>query len=206
VSLLLGTRVPLSHCQRAQIPAIRLVLPDGRSRRDKACQCDSAEITSFHGKNVKHVIRDRRSLHRMSSSVTGQILHSAISHWQAVGAISLLAVLIHQFVIYPFFTSPLARIPGPKINALTKWYMVYIDFSKKHSLYVHDLHQKYWPLVRIGPNEVVCTGEEPMKTIYGAGTAFYKPRFYDLFMTYIPPQHIQLQIRRPSNVRHAQQD
>jgi hypothetical protein len=68
--------------------------------------------------------------------------------------------------------------------------MVYIDFSKKRSLYIHDLHQKYGPLVCIGLNEVVCTGKEPMKTIYGAGTAFYKPQFYDLFMTHIPPQQV----------------
>jgi|SRR5579862_4551814 len=118
----------------------------------------------------------------VSMGFTAQLVQTAIKNWQIVLGITLLFVAVHEFIIYPFFTSPLASIPGPKLNAMTKWYMVYIDFTKKRTLYIHDLHQKYGPIVRISPNEVVFTGEEPMRVIYGAGTNFYKPAFYNLFV------------------------
>jgi len=118
----------------------------------------------------------------VSMGFTAQLAQIVIKNWQVVLGATLLFAFIHEYIIYPFFTSPLAGIPGPKINAMTKWYMVYIDFTKKRTLYIHDLHQKYGPIVRVGPNEVVCTGEEPMRTIYGAGTSFYKPTFYNLFI------------------------
>ena|SRR5271156_6059006 len=120
----------------------------------------------------------------VSTGFTAQLVQSAIKNWQIVLVIAFLIAAINEFVISPFYTSPLAKIPGPKIAAMTKWWMVYIDFTKKRTLYIHDLHQKYGRAVRVGPNEVVFTGQEPMRTIYGAGTDFYKPAFYNLFVAY----------------------
>jgi hypothetical protein len=120
-----------------------------------------------------------------STGFTSQLVHATIKNWQTVIALALVFAFVNEYVIYPFFTSPMANIPGPKIAAMTKWWMVYIDFTKKRTLYIHSLHEKYGPIVRIGPNEVVCKGEEPMKTIYGAGTSFYKPAFYNLYMAYV---------------------
>jgi hypothetical protein len=98
--------------------------------------------------------------------------------------IAIVIALINEYIIYPFYTSPLANIPGPKLNAMTKWRMVWIDFSGRRTLTIHEWHQKYGHVVRIGPNELAFAGEEPMKTIYGAGTSFYKPAFYNLFIAY----------------------
>ena len=128
----------------------------------------------------------------VSTGFTAQLVQSAIKNWQIVLGIALLIAAINEFIIYPFYTSPLANIPGPKIAAMTKWWMVYIDFTKKRTLYIHDLHQKYGRAVRVGPNEVVFTGEEPMRTIYGAGTNFYKPAFYNLFIAYVNLQFQKL--------------
>jgi len=113
---------------------------------------------------------------------TAQLVETAIKNWQLCLGIALAFAIVHEYIIYPFFTSPLAHIPGPKINAMTRWYMVYIDFTKRRTHYIHNLHQKYGPIVRVAPNEVVFTGEEPMRVIYGAGSSFYKPAFYNLFI------------------------
>jgi hypothetical protein len=120
----------------------------------------------------------------VSVGFTSQLVQAAIKNWQIVLGVTLVIAAVNEFIIYPFFTSPLANVPGPKINAMTKWYMVYIDFTKKRTLYIHSLHLKYGPVVRLGPKELAFTGEEPMKTIYGAGTTFYKPAFYNLFIVY----------------------
>ena len=120
----------------------------------------------------------------VSVGFTSQIVQAAIKNWQVVLAVGFLVAVVNEYIIYPFYTSPLANVPGPKLNAMTKWYQIYIDFTKKRTLYIHSLHQKYGPVVRIGPNELSFTGEEPMKVIYGAGTSFYKPNFYDLFIAY----------------------
>jgi hypothetical protein len=121
----------------------------------------------------------------VSVGFTSQLVHVAIKNWPIVLGVGLLIAAVNEFIIYPFYTSPLANVPGPKLNAMTKWRMIYIDFTKKRTLYIHDFHQKYGPIVRIGPNELALSGEEPMKTIYGAGTSFYKPAFYNLFIAYV---------------------
>lgn len=41
-----------------------------------------------------------------------------------------------------------------------------------------DLHQKHGYLVRTGPNEVSVSDPATIKTIYGAGTKFYKSKWY----------------------------
>jgi hypothetical protein len=126
----------------------------------------------------------------VSVGFTSQIVQAAIKNWQIVLTVTLVIAIVNNYIIYPFYTSPLANVPGPKLNAMTKWRQVYADFTKKRTLYIHSLHQKYGPVVRIGPNELSFTGEEPMKVIYGAGTNFYKPQFYDLFIAYVSQLYI----------------
>jgi len=130
-----------------------------------------------------------------------------VANWPIVIGISLLITVVHEYIIYPFFTSPLAGVPGPKMYAMTKWWMIWTDYSKKRTITIHEMHKKYGPIIRIAPNELAFTGEEPMKVIYGAGTPFSKPAFYDLFIAYSSWLDILLihQIRGSSYVRHAGQ-
>ena len=80
--------------------------------------------------------------------------------------------------------SPLAKIPGPKLAALTQWWIIYHEFNGDRTVTIHTLHQKYGPVVRISPTEVSFTSPEGVREIYGAGSTFPKSHFYDLFMYY----------------------
>ena len=80
--------------------------------------------------------------------------------------------------------SPLAKIPGPKIAALTQWWIIYHEFNGDRTLTIDSLHKKYGPVVRVSPSEVSFTSPEGVKDIYGAGSTFPKSHFYDLFQYY----------------------
>lgn len=80
--------------------------------------------------------------------------------------------------------SPLAKIPGPKLAALTQWWIIYHEFNGDRTLTIHALHEKYGPVVRVSPTEVSFTSPEGVKDIYGAGSTFPKSHFYDLFKYY----------------------
>ncbi|KAI0836424.1 cytochrome P450-like protein [Hypoxylon sp. FL0890] len=53
--------------------------------------------------------------------------------------------------------SPLSRIPGPKLAALTYYYQSYYELFPHQGQFLfkcEELHKKYGPVIRIGPDEV----------------------------------------------------
>ncbi len=63
--------------------------------------------------------------------------------------------------------SPLRRVPGPFLASMTEYWLVMIDLAGLRTLTIHRLHQKYGPVVRVGPNEVWFDSQEAFKAIYG---------------------------------------
>lgn len=66
-------------------------------------------------------------------------------------------VYLAIIVVLRLFLSPLADIPGPKLAALTYWYQSYYEFFPHRGQFLFkcdELHKKYGPVVRIGPDEV----------------------------------------------------
>ncbi|KAF4633361.1 hypothetical protein G7Y89_g4756 [Cudoniella acicularis] len=75
-------------------------------------------------------------------------------------------------------------IPGPKLYALTKWRLAFEDWKGTRTRTIHQLHQKYGPVVRVGPNELSFNSLSALKTIYGAGSGFERTSFYRMFDVY----------------------
>ena len=98
---------------------------------------------------------------------------------QSLCAVSLVATLLY---IVKALTSPLSKIPGPAISRYTALVLRWHEFKACRTSYVHSLHLKYGPVVRLAPNEVSFTSYEALKEIYGsAGSGYDKSKFYDLF-------------------------
>ncbi|KAL2199470.1 cytochrome P450 [Corynascus similis CBS 632.67] len=59
-------------------------------------------------------------------------------------------------VFYRLFLHPLARFPGPKLAAISRWYEGYYDFylGGQYTLKIRDLHRQYGPIIRISPHEL----------------------------------------------------
>ncbi|KAI1417733.1 cytochrome P450 3A13 [Hypoxylon sp. FL1857] len=99
-----------------------------------------------------------------------------------LGAVGLALAALY---IWRCVTSLLATIPGPKISLFSSWILKNHEFHAHRTRYVHHLHQRYGPVVRIAPNEVSFASAEGVKEIYGSGGSGYdKTEFYNLFTVY----------------------
>ncbi|KAL6364456.1 hypothetical protein LRP88_01857 [Fusarium phalaenopsidis] len=96
----------------------------------------------------------------------------------------LFLLLIKYYVLDPLVLSPLSRVPGPTTFALTKWRLGYEDWRGTRTPTIQQLHSKYGPAVRIGPNEVSFNSLTALKTVYGPGSRYGRTAFYRMFDVY----------------------
>ena len=74
---------------------------------------------------------------------------------------------------------PLAAIPGPWYSRFTHLVLKYEVIRGRRVFYVHHLHQKYGPLVRIAPQEVAVADVAAFSQIHKIGAGFCKSSWYD---------------------------
>lgn len=100
-------------------------------------------------------------------------------------SITAVAVLVLLVNLIRRLSSPLNRVPGPTIARFTSLNLKLNELGANRTPYVHALHQKYGPVVRIGPNEVSFSSWPALKEIYcSVGSGYDKTEFYDLFKIY----------------------
>jgi hypothetical protein len=97
--------------------------------------------------------------------------------------IAILLFVLFQALGFPG-TPRIEAVPGPKLYALTKWRLAYDAWKGIRTKTIHQLHQMYGPVVRIGPNELSFNSLSALKTIYGAGSGFERTSFYRMFDVY----------------------
>ncbi|OBT63929.1 hypothetical protein VE03_05948 [Pseudogymnoascus sp. 23342-1-I1] len=87
--------------------------------------------------------------------------------------------------IYRATLAPLSKLPGPWHTRFSDVVLMYNEFTARRRVYIHELHKKFGPVVRLGPNEVSFTSVEALKEIYQSGGSGYdKTEFYNLFVQY----------------------
>ncbi|KAH8773763.1 cytochrome P450 [Diaporthe sp. PMI_573] len=90
-----------------------------------------------------------------------------------------LAYALH-LILYRFKFDPLRSVPGPEIARWTDLHVRLLLFRGGRSPYVHSLHQKYGPVVRVGPKEVDISDYKEVKKIHRHNSGFTKSSFYDV--------------------------
>ncbi|GBE85445.1 cytochrome P450 [Sparassis latifolia] len=97
-------------------------------------------------------------------------------------AVYLVLLRFAYLLFYRFWNTPLADIPGPRFAAATGLWVMYKEFTRQRRKWIHDLHLRYGPVVRIGPEEVSFATWDSLKEIYVSGGSGYdKTSFYRLF-------------------------
>ncbi|CAH0047591.1 unnamed protein product [Clonostachys solani] len=108
-------------------------------------------------------------------SLTTRVTNTLVDYWNIV-----LILLVIYYCTVTIFSRGLHRIPGPFLRALSpipRLLSVYKGFSYEDD---SALHQRYGPIVRLGPNLLSVNSADELHTIYGVSTLFYKSRFYSL--------------------------
>ncbi|KAF4776013.1 hypothetical protein HER10_EVM0002755 [Colletotrichum scovillei] len=106
--------------------------------------------------------------------------------WDSLSILKALVLLLLHYLIvvvaYRLFFSPLRKIPGPKLAAVTFLYEFYYDaICRGRFLWkIQDLHAKYGPIVRINPREVHINDITFYDEIYASGP--HRPRNKIRFM------------------------
>ena len=102
----------------------------------------------------------------------------------ALAAFLSLLLGFYEYVLAPLFFSPLSKIPNAHwTSPLPSIWILLIRYRLKENRTLHALHQKYGPILRLGPNDIsINTIDNGVKTIYGGG--FEKGDWYSIFDNY----------------------
>jgi cytochrome P450 len=87
-------------------------------------------------------------------------------------------VLTELQVIYTAYFAPISRLPGPNISRWTNVVLNYHWLKGTRAQYVHDLHQRYGPVVRVGTGEVDISDMTAVKVIHSIKGCYKKAPFY----------------------------
>jgi hypothetical protein len=58
-----------------------------------------------------------------------------------VAAVAIAGIV--SLTVERIFSSSLAKIPGPKLAALTQWWMIYHEFNGDGTITIDQVHKKY---------------------------------------------------------------
>ncbi|RDW72398.1 cytochrome P450 [Aspergillus mulundensis] len=85
------------------------------------------------------------------------------------------------WIIYTRWLHPLSKFPGPFWASVSRiWTVLHVlpgDAEKRQ----RKLHEKYGPIVRIAPNELITSDPAAIKTLYGTKAGTMKTDFYLAF-------------------------
>ena len=94
----------------------------------------------------------------------------------------LAASFVIGYLVYQRFFHPLSDFPGPFLASITDVWQVYQFVTLKQPYNLTDLHEKYGPFVRYGPDKLSVTSEDAIPLIYQkGGKTMPKTEFYDAY-------------------------
>ena len=108
-----------------------------------------------------------------------ELLRLALTH-PYITASGFLTVYLIGLVIHRLWLSPIAAFPGPRLAALTSAYEFYYETvcCGQFTFHIGRLHEKYGPIVRIGPDELHVNDPDYYEVLYTRDTPRNKYEYY----------------------------
>ncbi|KAH0847503.1 Pisatin demethylase [Fonsecaea pedrosoi] len=100
--------------------------------------------------------------------------------WDLVGALGCLCVV--HFAANRYGTG-INHIPGPALASFTDLWRCFVVWGRRPELKHIRLHEKYGPLVRLGPRVVSVSDPAAIPIIYALNSGFVKSGFYPVQQT-----------------------
>lgn len=73
------------------------------------------------------------------------------------------AALLAAVHLTRHLASPLAKLPGPRVSLFTSLLLKWNEMKANRREWIHGLHVRYGPVVRVAPNEVSFTSPAAVK-------------------------------------------
>lgn len=90
-------------------------------------------------------------------------------------------VLKHTKILIRMTFCSLAHLPGPWYTKCTNLVLKYHVLTGNRVHYVHRLHNRYGPIVRIAPSEADVSDHQSFKEIHHISKGFLKSSWYQTF-------------------------
>ncbi|KXX74662.1 Pisatin demethylase [Madurella mycetomatis] len=100
-------------------------------------------------------------------------------------------------------TSPLKKYPGPFLAGWTNLWRLWQVISADYGPRIKKLHEKYGPIVRIGPNLLDLDFPELSRVIYSTDGKWVKSDFYKNSSSMIDGKQVFHMFSETDNVEHA---
>lgn len=81
-----------------------------------------------------------------------------------------LALILSTIALYRLYFHPCAKFPGPALWAISRIPFAYYLYRGNNHIKIHELHNKYGPVVRVAPSEISFIDAEAWNDIYGKAT------------------------------------
>lgn len=107
----------------------------------------------------------------MSSSIS---LPALLSRYPLSTFLSSLSLTILIYVIYTRYSTPLRKVPGPWLASISQLDRLLTAASGKQMLTHIRYHERYGPVVRVGPNHVSFADGVLIPKVYGIAGKFRK--------------------------------
>ncbi|KAJ5094795.1 hypothetical protein N7456_010656 [Penicillium angulare] len=110
----------------------------------------------------------------------------ALLHPEPLGAsvkiVTSISLILTVYILYQRFWHPFARYPGPFLASLTDVWQVKEWLTGKQPYHLTELHAKYGPIVRYGPDKLSVTCKDAVQTVYVRGHKIMpKTEYYEAF-------------------------
>ncbi|KAI9793075.1 MAG: hypothetical protein M1816_000973 [Peltula sp. TS41687] len=106
-------------------------------------------------------------------------------------------------IIYRLYLSPIAKFPGPKLAALTRWYEFYYEviLQGQFTFHIDHLDNIYGPIVRITPEELHIKDSDYWEEFYQKNIKadkyeWFAGRFGHIESIFTTPNYAVHRIRR----------